>query len=247
MTLLLLAGTSEARALADALAGRDVVASLAGAVAEPARLPVSTRVGGFGGEAGFRAYLAEAGISAVVDATHPFAARITARTVAVCRDLGLPFLRLERPAWEPGPGDDWVLVPDEAAVAAHVGPEDVVFLATGRQTLERFAGLGGARLYLRQIDPPKGPFPFASGEYVIGRPPFSVEDEVALFRRLGVTRLVVKNAGGVASYSKLEAARQLGLRVVMLERPPLPECETVHTVEAARDWALAYLEGGHGG
>ena len=236
MTVLVLAGTAEARALCAGLAGWDVVASLAGAVAVPLALGVETRVGGFGGEAGFRAYLAEAGIGAVVDATHPFATAITARTVAVCEDLGLPYLRLERPAWGARPGDDWVMVTGEAAVVAHVGASDVVFLATGRQTLERFARLGAARVYCRQIDPPEAAFPFEGGEYVIGRPPFSVEDEVALFARLGVTCLVVKNAGGRASMSKLEAARALGIRVVMLERPEGPVCARVATVEEARAW-----------
>jgi precorrin-6A/cobalt-precorrin-6A reductase len=190
--------------------------------------------------------LAQAGISAVVDATHPFAARITARTAAVCRDLGMPYLRLERPGWVPGPGDDWVMVEREADVVRYVGPEDVVFLGTGRQTLERFAGLGVSRVYCRVIDPPKRAFPFAGGEFVVGRPPFSVDDEVALFARLGVTRLVVKNAGGELSRSKLEAARRLGIQVVMLARPVGPVCARVETVEEAVGWAGARLAGGGG-
>lgn len=236
MTVLILAGTAEARGLCAALAGGDVVASLAGAVAVPAALGVETRIGGFGGDAGFAQYLAQAGISAVVDATHPFASRVTARTVRVCAQAGVRYLRLERPGWVPGAGDDWVMVRSEEEVRDHVGPQDVVFLATGRQTLGRFAGLGARWVYCRQIDPPEGAFPFAGGEFVIGRPPFSREAEVDLFRRLGVTRLVVKDAGGAASASKLEAARELGLRVVMLARPAGPECARVETVEAAVAW-----------
>ncbi len=239
MTILLLAGTGEARALAKALKGRDVVASLAGVVARPAPLDVPCRVGGFGGRAGFEAYLRDEGIRAVVDATHPFAEVITARTHAVCRQLGLPYVRLERPAWVAAAEDDWVEVTGEAAVAEYVGAEDVVFLATGRQTLDRFAALDCARVYCRQIDPPEGAFPFAGGAFVVGRPPFSVADEVALFKRLGVTRLVVKNAGGELSRSKLDAARALGIKVILLARPPGPACARVTTVDGALAWVDA--------
>ncbi len=244
MTLLVLAGTGEARRLCAALAGRDVIASLAGAVNKPADLGVPMRIGGFGGQAGFEAFLAEKGISAVIDATHPFASRITERTARVCAARGIAYLRLERPPWQPEPGDDWVMIADEGDAARHVSARDVVFLATGRQTLARFAGLGVAHVYCRQIDPPSGPFPFAGGEYVIGRPPFSIADEVALFTKLGITRLVVKNAGGDLSKSKLDAARALGIKVLMIERPPEPDCERVETVEAALDWANLRLKDG---
>ena len=242
MTLLVLAGTGEARRLCAALVGRDVVASLAGAVSRPAELVVPTRIGGFGGQAGFEAFLTESGITAVVDATHPFASRITDRTARVCAARGIAYLRLERPPWQPAQGDDWVTIADEADAARHVGARDVVFLATGRQTLARFAGLGAAHVYCRQIDPPREPFPFAGGEFIIGRPPFSVEDEMALFTRLGVTRLVVKNSGGDLSKSKLDAARALGIKVLMIARPPTPGCARVETIEAAMDWAARFLK-----
>ena len=129
-------------------------------------------------------------------------------------------MRFERPAWQPGPGDHWISLHDESEAAAHIAPDAVVFLATGRQSLPKFANLGHAQLICRQIDPPEGAFPWPNGAYLIGRPPFSMADEEALFRRLSVDVLVVKNAGGAASRTKLDAARALGLKVLMIERPP---------------------------
>ena len=242
MTLLLLAGTREAQEIATALddQGIDVLASLAGATRAPIRLDVDTRRGGFGGEDGFRAEVAARGISAVLDATHPFAHRISNRTALLCADMGLPYCQLLRPPWQPEAGDLWTQVPREEDVATLVTPGQTVFLATGRQTLERFVGLTHARrMICRQIDPPTGPFPFPNGEFLIGRPPFSVEHEVALFRDLGVDWLVVKNAGGHASRTKLVAARQLQINVAMIARPPQPEAIQVDSVEDALAWVAA--------
>ena len=239
MTLLILGGTGDARRIAEALAGTDAVISLAGATRAPDPLPLPTRLGGFGGEAGFRAYLAEAGITAVLDATHPYAARITARTAAICEGLGLPFLQFLRPGWVAQPGDNWTEIAREEDAAALIPAGATVFLGTGRQTLERFANLQGRRVICRQIDPPEGPFPFPGGEFLVGRPPFSVADEVALFSRLGVDVLIVKNAGGAASGTKLTAARQLGIPVLMIARPPVGDWATVSSVDAALDWVRA--------
>ncbi|WP_412508357.1 cobalt-precorrin-6A reductase [Roseovarius sp. SYSU LYC5161] len=239
MTLLLLSGTGEARQIARALAveGVPAVASLAGATRAPASMGLPTRHGGFGGDAGFRAYLHRVGIASVLDATHPFAHRVSARTARVCAELGLPYCQLLRPAWQPGPGDRWTDLPREEAAARHVPRGATVFLATGRQTLPRFANLEGRRVLCRHIDPPDAPFPFPGGEFLIGRPPFSVADERALFARLGVDWLIVKNAGGAAPRAKLAAARELGIRVGMIARPPQPDSPRVATVEAALDWA----------
>ena len=242
MTLLLLAGTGEARRIAWALAdsGVPVVASLAGATRAPEPLPVPTRVGGFGGAAGFCAYLAEAGITAVIDATHPFASAISQRTARICAELRLPYLYVNRPAWVPGPADRWTAIAREEDAAKLIPPGATVFLATGRQTLERFAGLEGRRVICRQIDPPTAPFPFEGGEFCIGRPPFSVAREVALFTELGVEWLVVKNSGGSESRSKLDAAAELGLPVLMLKRPVPPEgAPQASTVAAVADWVRA--------
>lgn len=242
MTILLLAGTQEARRLAEGLAAAGVpaVASIAGAVRAPLTQPLPTRIGGFGGEAGFRAYLRDHGINAVIDATHPFAARMTERTTAVCADMGMPCLRLERPGWTAGPGDDWTWILAAARAADHIPAGVTVFLATGRQTLPAYAGLAGCRLYLRVIDPPKGPFPYPNGEFIIGRPPFALADEIALFRRLGIGWVISKDAGGTGNRAKLDAARNLGLRVLMVQRPPPPPgLILVRTVAAALDWVSA--------
>lgn len=242
MTLLLLAGTGEAQRLAQALAERGVrtIASLAGATRAPRDLPIAVRSGGFGGDAGFESYLDTEGITAVLDATHPFAARITHRTARICAARGLPYCLLLRPAWQPEPGDRWTYIDAEEQAAEYIPEEATVFLATGRQTLERFAGLAPRTLYCRQIDPPDGPFPFEGGEFLIGRPPFSVEGELRLFQELGIDWLVVKNAGGAPSRTKLTAARQLGIPVLVINRPPPPPgALRVTTVAAALDWALS--------
>ncbi len=239
MTLLILGGTGEARQIADRLQGHDAVISLAGATRAPAAQSLPTRIGGFGGADGFRAYLQEAGITAVLDATHPFAHRITMRTASICQSLGLPYVQFLRPPWTPEAGDNWTQIASETEAAAHIPEGSVVFLGTGRQTLDRFANLTGREVICRQIDPPDKPFPFAGGRFLVGRPPFSVADEVALFTALGVQYLVVKNAGGAASGTKLTAARQLGIPVLMIARPPQGDWPVVATVEAALAWVKA--------
>lgn len=239
MTLLLLAGSGEAKRIAWALtdSGIDVVASLAGATRSPEPMPVPTRIGGFGGVAGFEAYLQEAGITAVLDATHPFASSITARTARVCAQKGLPYLYCCRPGWTQEPGDHWTDIDREEDAAALIPEGSTVFLGTGRQTLARFANLVGRRLICRQIDPPTAPFPFEGGEFLIGRPPFPVEREKELFQSLGVDWLVVKNAGGAPSRTKLTAAASLGIPVLMIRRPALPDAPCVASVDAAVGWA----------
>ncbi|MCL4134943.1 UNVERIFIED_CONTAM: hypothetical protein GTU68_026811 [Idotea baltica] len=219
--------------------GADVVASLAGATRRPDPLPVPTRIGGFGGEDGFRATLAKLGIIAVVDATHPFADVITHRSARVCADMGLPYLHVLRPSWVPQTGDDWMFIASPRDAAAHIPEAATVFLATGRQTLDAYANLAGRRVLLRVIDPPREPFPFDGGEYVVGRPPFTQDQEKALFEALGVTHLVVKNAGGDGGRAKLDAARQLSLPVLVLERPVMPQSARVETVEDALAWVRA--------
>ncbi len=239
MTLLLLAGTGDARRIAQGLVGIDAVASLAGATRDPEPLALPTGSGGFGGEKGFRQYLAKAGISAVLDATHPYAYRITTRTARVCADIGLPFVQFLRPGWTAEAGDHWIEIAGEEDAAAHIPHGATVFLGTGRQSLRGFANLAGRRVICRQIDPPDAPFPFEGGEFLVGRPPFSVADEVALFTRLAVDFLVVKNAGGTASRTKLTAARQLNIPVLMIARQPAGDWPTVDSVDAALDWARA--------
>lgn len=241
MTLLLLAGTAEAQQVARHLAdeARAAVASLAGATRAPRSTGLPTRMGGFGGEAGFLRYLDEAGITAVLDATHPFAARISERAARLCSAHGVPYCQLLRPQWVPGAGDRWTMIAAEEEAARHIPEGATVFLATGRQGVTRFANLDGRRLICRVVDPPDAPFPLHNGTYIVARPPFPVADEIALFARLGVDWLVVKNAGGAASESKLVAARALGLPVAMIARPPQSDAHRVATVAAAMDWVRA--------
>ncbi len=241
MTLLLLAGTGDAGQIADGLAtlGIDAVASYAGATQRAAPMALPTRVGGFGGQAGFEEYLNEAGITAVLDATHPFADRITQRTAAVCAARAIPYLYHLRPAWQPEAGDDWREIAREEDAAAIVPIGKTVFLGTGRQTLNRFANLVGRHVICRQIDPPTAPFPFEGGEFLIGRPPFSVGHERELFAALGIDWIVVKNAGGDASRTKLTAARALRIPVLMIRRPAPPNAPITDNVQAAVDWARA--------
>lgn len=236
--LLLLAGTREARDIAGQLAdaGIDAIASLAGATRDPAQLAIKTRIGGYGGAEEFAAFLVREKISAILDATHPFAENISQRTFRIATQSNVPYCQLMRPEWLPESGDRWTMIETEDQAAKIIRPGATVFLATGRQTLERFSGLQNCHLICRQIDPPEHPFPFANGEFLVGRPPFSVGDEMRLFKTLEIDWLVVKNAGGEASRSKLIAARQLGIPVLMLSRPRMNGAKTVETIADAMAW-----------
>ncbi|WP_172294325.1 cobalt-precorrin-6A reductase [Pseudoruegeria sp. HB172150] len=238
MRLLLLAGTREGRRIGRALSkkGLDAMASLAGGTHAPADLGLPTRVGGFGGREAFRNFLRKNQISAVLDATHPFAVRISHRTAAICGEESVAYAQVLRPGWVPQAGDTWVFCDCEEDAVALVPEGATVFLGTGPAGLDRYAGLQGQRVICRRIDSPTSPFPFAGGEYLVGRPPFSVADEVALFTRLSVDVLVVKNSGGDASRSKLDAARKLGIKVILLNRPEQPEALRFETEEEALDW-----------
>ncbi|MEM9438352.1 MAG: cobalt-precorrin-6A reductase [Pseudomonadota bacterium] len=239
--MLLLAGTREARAVAEWMHGARIpaVASFAGVTRAPELPEIETRVGGFGGAEAFGDWLVSSEITHIVDATHPFAAAMSTRSARVARELELPYLQLLRPEWRAEPGDNWVPLAREEEAAAHIPQGARVFLATGRQTLERFAVLRDRYLICRQIDPPERPFPFPNGEFLIGRPPFGVDDEIALFKRLRIDWLVVKNAGGASSATKLTAARALQLPVAMIARPTQPPGEKVESVEEAIAWIKA--------
>ncbi len=235
--VLVLAGTSEARALIGEISDRfEVVASLAGVTRDPMDLGCETRVGGFGGVDGLVAYLHAAKIDVVVDGTHPFAAQMTWNAAEACAIAGVSHVILQRLGWKPDAGDDWRYVERFEEVAEIIPDGATVFLGTGRQTLDQFSGLSGRRLLCRVIDPPQREFPFEGGRFVVGRPPFSIEEEVAFFEAEGIEWLVVKNAGGTRSRSKLDAARQLGLPVVMQKRPKRPEADVVWSVEDCAAW-----------
>ena len=239
-TVLILGGTGEARRLATVLAGEgvDVLSSLAGRVADPLLPPGEVRVGGFGGAAGLTAWLQAHPVRAVVDATHPFAATMTASAAAAAELTGVPLLRLQRPGWTAEPGDDWRWVESLEEAAAAVAGFGSVFLTTGRKSLGAFAGLS-ARCLVRSVDPPEPPLP-ARTEVVLARGPFTVEEEVALMREHGIEAVVTKDSGGAMTAAKLTAARTLGLPVVVVRRPPAPAgVRVVATVEEAVDWARA--------
>ncbi|MFP4182600.1 MAG: cobalt-precorrin-6A reductase [Thiohalospira sp.] len=226
MHVLLLAGTAEARALADRLADHPrirVTASLAGRVARPAELPVTTRQGGFGGAPGLADWLRRHEVGAVVDATHPFAAGISANAAAAAGAVGVPLARLERPAWEPGPGDHWIPVPDLAAAAAALEPlGDRVLVTTGRNELAPFEAVPDKAYLIRTIDPPEPPPDLPRATYLQARGPYDADAEAALMAEHAIQVLVTKASGGEATRGKLEAARRRGIPVVMVRRPPPP-------------------------
>lgn len=217
------------------------ILSYAGRTLTPRAQPVPVRIGGFGGVEGLVEYLLREGIGRVVDATHPFAAKISRNARTACHRTGIPLLRLERPVWRPAAGDRWVSLPDmEAAAAALSGVPRRVFLAIGRQHLGAFAGVQQHRYLLRLVDPPVTPPPFRDCSVVIGRGPFDTGAERALLERHGTEIIVTKNAGGEGARAKLHAARLLGLPVLMVERPASAG-ESVARVEDVLRWCHADL------
>lgn len=243
LTVLLLGGTGEARRLAALLAQRRpalrVVTSLAGRVAQPALPDGEVRIGGFGGAAGLAEWLRREQVGAVIDATHPFAARISAAAVTASAEVGVPLLVVRRPDWTAEPGDDWRRVPSlDAAAEAVAGLGERVFLSTGRQSLAAFAGLDRQWFLVRSVDPPDPPLPRRLA-VVLDRGPFTVDGELALLRRYDIDVLVTKDSGGTMTAAKLHAARRLGLPVVMVDRPPTPPADQVESVEDALPWLAA--------
>jgi precorrin-6A/cobalt-precorrin-6A reductase len=236
--ILILGGTGEARELAAALvaAGIDAVSSLAGRVRDP-RLPDGpVRIGGFGGADGLAAFLRAEQITAIVDATHPFASGITANATRAAGQAGVPLLVLCRPGWDADPSWDVVADIHAAAAAVRDWPGDSVFLTTGRRDLAAFAGDSAHRFLVRTVDPPGGPAP-ARMTLIMDRGPYTAEAEQALMREHGVGLLVTKDSGGPMTAAKLRAARDLGVQVIMVARPPLPAgAPVVATVPEAVRW-----------
>ena len=239
-TVLILGGTAEAAKLArlahENLAGRArIIVSLAGRTRAPAVLPVEARAGGFGGAAGLADYLRSEKISLLVDATHPFAERMSANARLACAAANVPRLQLTRPAWTiPKLARvTWAISLEEAAVLLP-DMSRAAFLAVGGRGLAAFAQVKNVRLVARAVEEPDNKP--ANIEIVIGRPPFAVESERALLEGLKVDALVARASGGQSGLAKIEAARDLKLSILLVRRPEPEPGECVATVEAALAW-----------
>ena len=242
-TVLVLGGTGEARALAAALHGSAsgdgvrVISTLAGRVADP-RLPEGeVRVGGFGGPEGLATYIREQHVDAVVDATHPFAERMSWSAFAACAQTATPLLRLDRPPFARDPAIDWREVATLAGAATLLPAAGRrVFLTTGRQGLAAFARVSDAFFLVRCVDAPDPEALPPEHELLLDRGPFTLAGELELIDRHALDVLVTKDSGGAMTQAKLDAARERRLPVIVVARPPRPDAETVQTVEQALAW-----------
>ena len=243
--VLILGGTTEARGLVERLVGRadcDVISSLAGRVANP-RLPTGqVRIGGFGGATGLASWIGREGIRAVIDATHPFAATISWNAAAAAAASHVPLLALRRAAWVPGEDDQWhgvASLEDAALMLPDLGRRH--FLTIGRQGVSCFADVRDAWFLVRSVDPPEEPTP-PQMELLLDRGPYSMDAEIALMRARTVDTVITKNSGGEATAAKLAGARELGLPVVMLQRPATPVgVPEVSDVPGAVEWVDAQI------
>lgn len=252
MHLLILGGTREARELSTwaVSQGMDVLTSLAGRVSNPALPAGEVRIGGFGGVDGLAEFIESEGIGAVVDATHPFAERISANAASATAIAGVPLIHLHRPAWQPGPQDRWISVPSMAAAADASRNYPRVFLTIGRQQLGAFtrqpAEHSGeptashdqhTHYLIRCVEAPNPQDVPLGAEVILSRGPFSVAGERALLEAHGIQALVTKNSGGALTEAKLHAAAELGIDVIMVERAPLPEGPHISVVEGVANAA----------
>lgn len=234
--ILILGGTTEARQLAGKLADRadfSVTLSLAGRTESPVAQGVPVRTGGFGGVDGLATHLREMAIDLLIDATHPYAARVSANAAQAARKAGVPIIALRRPGWEPVEGDRWVLVDNVADAASALGSAPRrVFLALGRQEVAAFEAAPQHHYLIRSVDPVEPKLAVPDAEYLLARGPFREADEDVLLRSHRIDAIVSKNSGGGATYGKIAAARALGIEVVMVSRPALPDVRSAETVEA---------------
>jgi len=235
--ILILGGTSGARLLAAALAARDdcdVMLSLAGRTEKPAVQPVPVRIGGFGGAAALADFLTAGGYHLLIDATHPFAERISANAAFAAEVTGIAAIALRRPEWQREAGDRWREVQSIPAAIEALGPSPRhVFLATGRQGAHHAEAAPQHHYLVRSVDPVEPPLALDHVDYLLDRGPFTLEGECDLLRQHHIDIIVAKNSGGAATYAKIEAARLLGIEVLMVARAPASAVTTVDTVEAA--------------
>lgn len=227
--ILILAGTHDARLLANRLVadGHDVTSSFAGVTTDPILPKGKIRRGGFGGVEGLRNYVEATETDLVVDATHPFAATISNHAALACSDI----LRLERPAWMPQIGDQWVKANCISDAVAALDFEARVFLTIGRKEIAPFMSRPDLSGVARMIEPPAQQLQ-KNWTLLLGRPPFTLESETELMIAHRISHLVTKNAGGADTVTKLEAARNLRLPVIMIARPAKPTVETYTDIDA---------------
>jgi len=241
--LLLLGGTSEARALSERLAretGVEAIVSLAGRTRAPLACALPTRIGGFGGVEGLRRYLVESRIDRVIDATHPFAERISANAREACALLSLPLAVLAREPWRPESGDRWIEVADMAGAVAALGRSPRrVFLTVGRLSVPAFRAAPQHHYLIRSIEPPPPEELPPSCELILARGPFSRDDEMRLMREKTIDALVTKNSGGPLTYAKIEAARALSLETIVVLPPSASSETSLQSLQAALDFACA--------
>lgn len=198
-------------------------------------------MGGFGGITGLVDYLRTEAISHVIDATHPFAAQMSRNAIAACEATGTALCALERPTWVAGPGDDWRAVPDlDGAVTALPDAPARVFLAIGKQHVGAFAAKPQHHYLLRLVDPPEGALPLPDAHAIVARGPFTEAGDLALMRDQRISHIVAKNAGGAGAEAKLAAARELGLPVILIDRPLLPPRTVLATVDSVMGWLAAH-------
>jgi precorrin-6A/cobalt-precorrin-6A reductase len=240
--ILILGGTTEASALGRALAGMSSVRatiSLAGRTTAPIKHDIPVRVGGFGGVDGLVAWLRDHAIDRLIDATHPFAANMSANAVAAARIAGVPLLRLARPAWTPGPGDSWTEVQDIGGAVTALGAlRKRVFLTVGRLELAAFRAAIWHHYLVRTIDTPALADLPPDHALILDRGPYTLAGETELMRVHRIDVLVTKNSGGSATRAKLDAARRLKLPVLLVARPWLPPAGSVESVAEALDWIV---------
>ncbi|KXG85501.1 cobalt-precorrin-6A reductase [Agrobacterium bohemicum] len=236
-SILILGGTADARILAGKLAegsGYRLLLSMAGRTRDPVQQPVPMRTGGFGGSSGLAAFITENQFDLLVDATHPYAARISANAVQAAELTNVPLVSLERPAWKKQLGDDWQNVADvESAMKALGANSTNAFLALGRQELLPFEAAPQHHYLIRSVDPVEPKLAVPNARYITARGPFTLADEINLMSENRIAVIVSKNSGGTAAYAKIEAARQLGIKVLMIERPDLTRAATVPSIDTA--------------
>jgi precorrin-6A/cobalt-precorrin-6A reductase len=245
MRLLILGGTTEATEIGRALAGDariDAEISLAGRTQRPVPQPLPSRIGGFGGAEGLARHLMEQRVDALIDATHPFAARMTANAVAAAQATGTPLLVVLRPAWTPCADDRWTIVADMAGAAEALGTQPRrVLLTVGQKDLRPFRDAPQHAYVIRSVDAPPAEALPPDVQVIAARGPFAEADERALLAARRIEVIVTKNSGGAATEAKLAAARALGLPVVMVQRPPAPPVATVANVADVLAWVHELL------